>query len=131
MSLRDAALAALNSRREAREQEEAERNRQTEIAAIDRIKKSPLGEWFPDVVWQCVGNLTNGVTLVRELGSVAVFLGARISEDSSDEWEIAIYRPSLLGGILGPAQYEKVEVVNEAADIGAYIERTEPRVTPS
>lgn len=125
-SLRATALAALSERAEARAAEEAARRQAISSAALDRVCRSPLGEWFPGVEWEFVANLPGGTTIVREADGARVMLGVHNTNEEPDAWEVAIYRTSL-ASLLGPTQYQEVEVVTEAADIGAYIQRTDPR----
>lgn len=134
--LRTAALAAMESRQKAEEAKRSEQKVAAALAAVARVKRSPLGEWLPDVVWEFVADLTDGATLVRENDGAPVLLGVRITKDGSrdqgpDEWEVGIYRPSFVSGFFGsPKTYEKHQVVKELADIGEYIDRTEPKLAP-
>lgn len=125
-SLRATALAALSERADARAAEEAARQEAVVAAAFGRVRRSPLGEWFPEVEWEFVANCTDGTTIVREADGARVMLGVHNTNEEPDAWEVAIYRTSL-ASLLGPTQYQEVEVVTEAADIGAYIQRTDPR----
>lgn len=129
MSLRAAALEALQNRKD----EEAATARviaeNIAKAGVKRVGKSPLGKWFPQVEWEFVADLADGATVVREKG-YDLLLGALLTKDGSvgegsDEWEVAVYQRS--DGVLGRG-FRKIRVLKAAADLGAYIDETEPKL---
>jgi len=132
--LRQAALDAKVGRDEARAAQEAEKASRRANEGVARAKQSPLGQWFPDVEWEYLGDVSNGATLVRERGGLDLVLGARVTRDGSrdqgpDTWEVGIYQPTMPGIVEG--HWARVEVLKEAADLGVYIDKHEPKAEPT
>lgn len=131
--LRDAAVAAEKTRRTARAAEEAARTQADITAALASLSKSQLATWFPGVEWEFVGIAGDGAILAREKGGDPVVLGAWIITKSTtpkvpDVWGVAIYTQAFLSGIFTPKEYVRDRVLNEPADLGEYLIRTEPKV---
>ena len=60
MSLRDAALAAFRADAEREAAEKAAAEQEQAARAVAWVKRTPLGEWFPDVEWTFIGELSTG-----------------------------------------------------------------------
>lgn len=127
-SLRDEALAALAGRKQAQADEEAAMEQARQDAALTRVAKSQLKGWFPGVKWTFVGDLSDGTTMVREEGGLDTVLGITpvYNDDKHpegagpDSWSVAVYTKAV--GV-----WTKGWQLNEPADLGAYLEATEPK----
>lgn len=120
--LTEAAIDAAHRRRKATADKEAARKMQEAQAAIERVGRSPLGEWFPDVRWAYRGTLSDKTILVVEVNTEAPLLGAKATDKGDqgpDVWEIGMYR-RLNSTMLG-SSYERVLKLKEAADLGEHL----------
>lgn len=101
-------------------------------AGVKRALNSPLGQWFGMVGWEFVANLSDGTTLVREKDGLDTILGVKMTtpDQGPDEWEVAVWRPGALAAlavVFGGSNFQRVRVLKSAADLGAYLEDTEPQ----
>lgn len=136
-TLRDAALAA---HAENAERERAERAATAAAKAEKAIRwaigETPLGKWFPDVVWEFVDELTDGIRLFREKGESGPILGLGVLRDGAlDQGPdtlsvIGIYEVAFLTGLISPVRYTRVHIVRSAADVGAYLLARTPAAAP-
>ena len=132
-TLRDVALEALAAKEQARADEEAAMARARSDAALARVAKSQLKKFFPGVKWEFVGDMSDGTTLVREKDGLDTVIGVTpvysLADGETPEgkdptgWKLGVYKQ--LFGL--PGQWTSEWPLNEAADLGAYLESTEPK----
>lgn len=126
------AKEALKTRRAEEALERAAVAESVARAGVKQALNSPLGQWFGMVGWEFVANLSDGTTLVREKDGLDTILGVKMTtpDQGPDEWEVAVWQPGALAlalSRLGGSNFQKVRVLKSAADLGAYLEDTEPK----
>lgn len=135
--LREIALAAADAEREERAREAAELARLDAEKAVEIAKKSPLGEWFPDVEWEFLFEAENpSMKVVREKGETAPVFGVHVIAGGQGPDNYAIYllqRPPFDLGALFTGRdpgYQAVSQPTCAGDVGRWIEENTPKTSP-
>lgn len=130
-TLEKAARKAKVAREEARDKEQQAAAERVARQGLERVAKSPLVGWFPEVQWEYVADIPSGAVLVREKDGADVVLGVKVSatdDQGPESWKVGVYSADVESP--GPAEWKRVRLLAEAADLGDYLEAEAEQPTP-